>query len=410
MLQTFFNIPSLTLSTRKILELAVLASIVGRVYNVDGVGLDISCALTDPFDLCRKHIKVLRDHVPKLKITFMAETCGANIVRTADESGGVHLFVTDQAAVRARDKAFSRRQVFAGMYANSGSGKVYEDTADDKKIFIRAPAVSSLVLDDYETITRQLRKAPDKFFERYLYAVERPSISCVAIDDISMIPSRKVIDYLNNAIEIAETLAVANVVMNVEWRSIARKYFDDCMSQRWEQPNNKEMNNAAYVKTKKMAALLALCRDLHEPKIEKADVKLALVYLDHERNILSDRLELEDLKLARVDDLYKRACEYLERSYEDGAGRNTKPRLHALGMIPVSHLLIMCSGLKSFAHDPNLTKKQGVHQAVKILVADGRFTILPKGHALSHSGNMGRIFTDIVHVTGYSAERLGEWR
>lgn len=393
----------------------------GGVYNVGSVGLDICTLFGDTSGVVGRYASALVKDVPDLsaKICLGRDMSGIGLARLASSKGS-YLYTTDMSMIRPTDKNSLRRSTLEGMYKRSGRGMTFEARLEsDARVKITSPSVSHAVIDTYDQIVKYLRTRKDLYFSRYIYALERPllleSFAQDAGSSTIQAPGADVVELLSTMIALAKTLKESGVIIDVVWDARKREYFDNAMAERWgsgSEGSSVEMSIEAYKKVQKLAALFAVCRDMYDPKVSIKDIDEALSYLDEEKRILSSVEESNDMRLERKRDLLRRAHENLRGDYEGGASRNSKPRLHALGMLPVSHLLYLCGGLRSFAQDAKLTKKEGILQAVRDLVADGMLEILPDEHPLSKSGEdgKGRIFSDIVYVRGYAVERIKEWR
>lgn len=417
----YLSIPGLSKSSRRVVMASIYAAIFGRQYNVDGVGLDLCALVADDARLVRSYIDGITLVLPKFGELFpaVAEVSPVILAKTAANVGSF-AYLSDINMVKAQAKSMSRRAGLTAMYKSSGESLVHYVRLEDgaRKAFeVVSPAVSSIVLDSYDAIATTLRKQKDEFFGRYIYALERIPNAIVSHENfkVALEIYSPAYEHLRIAMDVAKTLRDADKVVEVGWSLQARGHFDETLEARWEGgETSSEMCVHTYKKIKKLSALFALARSYHDPVIQTRDIDEAVAYLDIERAMLDTKTEALELREQRKVDFVRKLRENLDSDYIDNVSRNSKPFLHELGMVTSAHMLIVCSGLKSFAGDPALTKKQALNQVIRDLVKDGVLEVLPDTHRLATGGDgedgKGRIFSDILYMKGYHEDRIHEWK
>lgn len=410
MLQDYFNTRNLPKTTKKLLALGVISSIVGKTYTIDETGLDLALCVSDDLGEAMRHIVELRDVVAGLdaKIHVAAEI-SVNSLATKVAQGST-MVVSNLKYMRANDRNSSRRKFYKSSAEHSGPDGKLEYAEEGRKYAIPSPALTSLLLDDFGKIRTYLKSGPDSFFERYVFALERPADKPVDTLGVRAEPDAATVQYLATLMSISRALESAGTHLAVAWTKPARKYFDKMVDARWRCVDHPEMYLGAYKKAKKVAALLAVYKDPHAPCIDRREVDEALKYLDNERAARSDEDEQKSMYQQRIDTVYVKACAYLDSDYLKVAGRNTNERLHGFGMVSRAYLLNQCQNLVAFNKAPGMSRKQACQQAVDQLVKDGRFTVLPWNHMLTRTSEKGRVFSDILYVHGYALERISEWQ
>lgn len=423
-LYDYLNVPGLSTKSRRLLYASIYAVVFGRQYNVDGFGLDLCALVADDNTNVRTYLDGIKLVLPGYKSLYpdVAEVAPAMLAKYAHTYGSF-CYVSDINMVKSVSKSMARRSCLLAMYKRSGEGQIHRVRLEDgarKEYDIVSPACTSLVLGKYNDLATELRKQKDAFFGRYIISTSRAMVDgsrnggLVSLENTLPVPNRDVVEHLTAALAVANTLRENNKVISVEWSSHARGHFDELMDARWTSgETHSEMDIETYKKIKKLSALFAVARDYYNPVIERSDITEAIGYLDDERAILDTAAAAIDIREQRKRDLVRKLKENLDADYLDNVSRNSKPFLHELGMVTSAHMLNVCAGLKSFAGDAMMTKKQAMNQAIRDLVKDGIIEILPDTHRLAVGGGedgKGRIYSDIIYVKGYHVDREQEWR
>jgi hypothetical protein len=244
----------------------------------------------------------------------------------------------------------------------------------------------------------------DSTMDRYIFDIAERCTD-VSPAEYESKPSAEALRYLNDIIDVVHTLSSAGVVIDVEMTARARNHYDQAMQ------DDILGDVTQYQKVKKIAALLALSRSVHDAVIDVKDVTQALEMTRGDRLVFG--APVVDVLAARSSALLERLRAFLAVEYGApgfAVGRNSRPHLHALGMVPVAHMLQMVAGLKLFTPEAGETRKQLLDQAVAHLVQEGALTMLHQYHPLAMGSGHGRIFSRIAWVRGCALERVHEWQ
>ena len=427
-LYKFLEVPGLSKSSRRILEASIYATILGKAYIIDDIGLDLQAVVADDTDLVGAYITALGKAVKgfEAKTPLVAAITPLSLYKYAHDVGSF-MYRTDIHLVKPVAKSMARRAALVSLYKKSGppwgvAGREHEHIKVVRKedgartpFMIESPAVTNLVTSSYNDIATVMRKeGGDSFFDRYIFALERIPNFIVSHENFTVaLPDFTLTTRLTAAMTIARTLEEAGRHIDVAWSFSGRKLFEESLDERWSVPELR-MSLDVYIKIKKLAALFAVARNLYEPCISQQDVEDAISYLDVEHQIKRLDSASVDMREQRRDAFMKKLQENIEQPYEVNTSRNSKPFLHELGMVTSAHMLIVCGGLKCFSGDPILNKKQALNQTVRDLSNLGLIEVLPDDHRLARCGGgeegKGRIFSDIIYLTGSHLERVDEWK
>lgn len=392
-----------TRATSQLLALSLLSSICARVFRVDGFAPDICLISNDDTDLIRAKLRTIDKDCRRLGMSFNSSIKAVNIVSAAQDNMRTSLVhVSTLAAIRHRADTEQRRRVLGDMYKATD---VYSVAIDGVFYKIERPASVSVVLDSSSVIRSYMSKGQkDSTMDRYIFDITERDPNVSALEYESK-PSAEALRYLNDIIDVVYTLSASGVVIDVEMTARARNHYDQAMLE------GDSTDVTQYQKVKKIAALLALSRSVHDAVIDVKDVTQALEMTRGDRLVFG--APVVDVLAARSSALLERLRAFL--SVEYGApgfavGRNSRPHLHALGMVPVAHMLQMVAGLKVFTPELGETRKQLLDEAVAHLVQEGALTLLHMYHPLAMGSGHGRIFSRIAWVKGCALERVHEWK
>ena len=396
------NDPTSPRATSQLLALSLLSSICARVFRVDGFAPDLCVIANDDTDLIRAKLRTIDKDCRRLGMSFNSSIKAVNIVSAAQEDVRTSLvYVSTLAAIRHRADTEQRRRVLGDMYRATDAYNVAIDGVFYK---IERPASVSVVLDSSSVISSYMQKGQkDSTMDRYIFDITERDPNVSALEYESK-PSAEALRYLNDIIDVVYTLSASGVVIDVEMTARARNHYDQAMLEGYC------TDVTQYQKVKKIAALLALSRSVHDAVIDVKDVTQALEMTRGDR--LCFGADVVDMSEARSSALLERLRAFLSSEYGApgyAVGRNSRPHLHALGMVPVAHMLQMVAGLKVFTPEDGESRKQLLDQAVANLVKQGALQLLHMYHPLAMGSGHGRIFSRIAWVKGFALERAHEW-
>jgi hypothetical protein len=397
------NTPNPPRATSQLLALSLLSSLCARVFRVDGFAPDMCLISNDDTDLIRAKLRTISKESKKLEMSFNSSIKALHIVRAAQENMRTSLVhVTTLAAIRHRSDTEQRRKVLGDMYRATGP---YTVAIEGVFYTVENPASVSVVLDSSSVIRSYMTKSQnDSTMDRYIFDIAERDTNAAPAEYESK-PSAEALRYLNDIIDVVHTLSSAGVVIDVEMTARARNHYDQAMQE------ESGADVTQYQKVKKVAALLALSRSVHDAVIDVKDVTQALEMTRGDRDCFG--AVHVDVIGARSSALLERLRAFLASEYGApgyAVGRNSRPHLHALGMVPVAHMLQMVAGLKLFTPESGETRKKLLDEAVAHLVEEGALTLLHMYHPLAMGSGHGRIFSRIAWVNGCALERVHEWK
>lgn len=390
-----------------ILYAATLASIVGKAYNVDGVGLDICAVASDPTGLLHKVIHRLATDSP-LRIHLVDKpTDSALYKQSASPSLYVSRYINLFSGNALRNH--HHREYLKAAYKSSGLGNKVKKKIGDKFCTLESVSTSHIILVRDSDFTRShLLNANDSYFNRYIFACVRGKEDATYDVDANPPPlvPPDLISWLNTLKDICGALEEAGRVVDVQFASSARKFFDEELDKRWND-TDKDMKVETYTKIKKLAALLAVGRNFASPIITRDDVRDALDVLNMEREYLrKDINNTESFREERVREIVRILERFFDNPHASTSSRFSKRELHGYGITPISHVINCCKSSNIFFKDDSKGVRDYVHEAIKILEERGILEVIPAPFKFKDAGS---VLGGFVYLTSRHPEKRKEW-
>ena len=398
-------------STQKALPLtlyaATLASLCGKAYNIDGVGLDICAVASDPTGLLYKVIHRLSTDSP-LRINLVDKPTDSALYKNSAApslyvSRHIHLFSGHSL------RNHHHREYLKAAYKSSGLGNKVKKKIGDKFRTLEAVSTSHLILvRDPNYARTHLLNANDSYFNRYIFACVRGGEDETFDLDATLVPQvpPDLIQWLNTLKDISKALEEACRVVDVQFESSVRKFFDEELDKRWND-TDADMTVETYTKAKKLAALLAVGRNFASPIITRDDVRDALDVLNIEREYLrKDINNAESIREERTREIVRILERFFDNPHASTSSRFSKRELHGYGITPISHVINCCKSSNIFFKDDSKGVKDYVHEAIKILEERGILEVIPAPFKFKDAGS---VLGGFVYLTSRSQEKREEW-
>lgn len=386
---------------------ATLASLCGKAYNVDGVGLDISVVSSDPTGLIHKVIHRLATDSP-LRIHLVDKPTDSALYKN---SAAPSLYVSRYINLFSGNslRNHHHREYLKAAYKSSGLGNKVKKKIRDKFRTLEAVSTSHIILVRDSDFTRShLLNANDSYFNRYIFACVRGGEDETFDLDATLVPQvpPDLIQWLNTLKDICGALEEAGRVVDVQFASSVRKFFDEELDKRWND-TDRDMKVETYTKAKKLAALLAVGRNFASPIITRDDVRDALEVLNLERAYLrKDIPTAESLREERVSEVVRILERFFDNPHASTLSRFSKKELHAYGITPISHVINCCKSSNIFFKDDSKGVRDYVHEAIKIMEARGMLEVIPAPFKFKDAGS---VLGGFVYLTSRHQEKRKEW-
>lgn len=390
-----------------ILYAAALASICGKAYNVDGVGLDICAVASDPTGLLHKVIHRLSTSTP-LRIHLVDKPTDSALYKNSAASS---LYVSRYINLFSGNslRNHHHREYLKAAYKSSGLGNKVKKKIGDNFRTLESVSTSHIILVRDSDFTRShLLNANDSYFNRYIFACVRGKEDETFDLDANPPPlvPPDLIKWLDTLKDMCGALERAGRVVNVEFASSVRKYFDEELDKRWND-TDKDMKVETYVKIKKLAALLAVGRNFASPIITRDDVRDALDVLNMEREYLrKDINNTESFREERVREIVRILERFFDNPHASTSSRFSKRELHGYGITPISHVINCCKSSNIFFKDDSKGVRDYVHEAIKILEERGILEVIPAPFKFKDAGS---VLGGFVYLTSRHQEKKHAW-
>lgn len=396
--------------------IGLIAGIAGRCYNVSSTGLNqylLFVAKTgtgkeDGPKGIERLLAALRPLIPSVDdfIGPGAFASGQALIRVLDQRpsfvcllGEFGLTLQALNDPRAPAATLMLKRVLLDLYSKSGWNNVLRSTAysdaekNTRTIF--APNVSFVGDTTPETFFDSLSTADisDGLIPR-LHIVEykgqRPSRNRKA----GAKPDKALVDTLANLVTTSLNMANNNACQPVALDPVAQRMMDafdeECDDHMRRETHNVviQLWNRAHLKALKIAALVAVGCDVHQPTINERIAQWAIDFTRAGTEVMLKRFETGDIgsgegkqavELRRVVEVYFGLNEQTLRNYK------VKPELRKSGIIPYSYLSVRTSRLACFQKDrrgPARALRDTLEQAVETEVLG----IVPKPQAAERFG------------------------
>lgn len=371
--------------------LGFIAGIIGRQYNVSGVGLNQYLVLlantgtgkegmADGIGRLSNHI---RQHIPIID-TFMGPSAfasGPALVKTISENpcflsilGEFGLTLQQLCDPRANGAQVTLRRAYLDLYQKSGqngvlNASVYSDKEKNTDL-VNSPSLTILGESTPETFYEGLSEhhISDGLIPRFT-VVEYTGLRPYLNENMHFAPSDKLVndlvELLHCSIDMQMNNAHVDVVFSSDVKEKAKHYAMEITDRINASSNTvqRQLWSRADLKIKKLAALIAVGVNFHNPMITMAIYNWAKKIVETDIANMMKRFEKGDIghgESKQYADLKRKL-----KSYFNGKASVEYKAYHAAGVIPIKYLRRSLNQINSFKKD-----QRGVGNAIKAVLAE----------------------------------------
>lgn len=385
--------------------IGLMAGVCGRSYNVSGTGLNQYLILIAKTGAGKeaahtgilKLLSAVRQWVPAVD-NHMGPggfASGQAILRTLDTKpcflsivGEFGLFLQQLSGNWLNATNFMLKRVLLDLYAKSGWDHfllptVYSDSLKNTKT-VQAPAMTILGETTPDALFEGLNTShiDEGLIPRFLmieYTGDRPPVN-----ETPQEPSTDLLRRFVDLVTITLTTSANRTAVNVAIGATAKKKLDsfnleaDAHINRPTNALEAPLWNRAHLKALKLAALIAVGIDPHNPVIEDPTWAINLVRRDIEsvtRRFQSGDVGSGDSK--QLFDLRKQIRNYVTGKFESVMNYGVSLAMHSAQAIPYRYLSRTCLNRAAFRTD-RTGATNSLQRAIKALISCGELIEIPK--------------------------------
>lgn len=417
--------------------IAFLAGVVGRAYNVSGTGLNQYVLLLAPTGTGKeamaegisKLFNALRLTIPSAQ-QFIGPgeiASGQALLKFLSKSTPCFLSIIGEfgykmqqlASPQANSAELMLKRVLLDLYNKSGSGAVLNASVyaqkENNTDTVRSPAVSLLGESTRKTFYEAVdeRMITDGLLPRFLcidYNGPRPTLR--EGFNLVLVPqdlSTRVADLFERVLKIMSVDgSTVNVTLSPDAKVLSDE-FDKYADMQINGSNNeatRQLWNRAHIKLLKLAALVAVGRNINMPTAQVSDIEWARGLVVHDiENLLGkfDRGEVgRDVDMgeqAQLRDLKRAISEYVNNdgSYVDKY--SVDERMLRAGIIPHAYLSRRLLQYASFRKD-KLGSTSAFKRAIQTLIDNGDINAVGSAFMLTSFNSTSKAYV-IRHVNAF---------
>lgn len=404
--------------------LGILAGICGRSYNISNSGLNLFLVLLAKTGRGKDEIakatnrifKAASQYVPTAE-TFLGPSSFASqqgLVRTLSsnpcfvsilgEFGATLKTMNDPNTISA---VAQLKRAYTDAYSRSGRdgslrATAYADKEKDTKA-VQSPALTLIgeTAPDlyYECLSEALISSG--FLPRFL-VVEYTGIRVARNPRSGFYPPPEILSRICDLMTIAVSAAASNSVTDVCGDEDAYNHlceYDRKCDERMNNATNEtvaELYNRAHLKALRLAGVVAVSTNPHNPVVNLEQAKWATETVDREVQNMVEKFTEGDVgsgDTKQIADVRRLANRYMSMTEDALVAAYCVPRgLHPQGIIPFMYLQRTTSNLAAFKND-RFGASGALTRAISSLIDGGEFQEIPKGDARLKSCNYnGRAF------------------
>lgn len=378
--------------------IGLVAGIIGRCYNISGTGLNQYLLLVARTGTGKEEgpkgverlMSAVRPRVPMID-EFLGPgsfASGQALIRSLDAKpsfvsmlGEMGLTLQMLNDPRAPSSTIMLKRVLLDLYAKSGWNSVLRSTAysdsekNTKTIF--APNVTFVGDTTPETFFDSLSTADiaDGLIPRLHiveYKGERPrrnKSTAGAPPDGEL--TTKVEDLAAQALQMAQNSQCANVQCDADALELLDVFDEECdeLMRKEHSSVAVQLWNRAHLKALKMAGLLAVGCDLHQPVVTRELALWAIAFVREGTRAILSRFEIGDVGTGESKqgvELRRIVEDYFQASAEQLKKYKSEPSLQKQGLVPYSYIVVRASRLSCFQRD-----RRGSAKAIRETLEQG---------------------------------------
>lgn len=399
--------------------IGLMAGISGRAFNVSGTGLNQYIILLARTGSGKEGIltgidsilSAVRPTVP-MAMQFMgpaAFASGQALIKVLDEKpcfvsvlGEFGLTLQEISDRRANSAQVMLRKVLLDLYAKSGWNRnLYSSTYSDKEKntqVVQAPNVTILGESTPETFfdgldTSHIAEGLIPRFSIVEYTGPRPPRNLKAFCP----PSTDLIQKVADLIAISLTTQNNNQCIHVRLDAQSQALMDQFDTQADRTMNNSENEvevqlwNRAHLKALKLAALLAVGINPHQPIITQDQAQWAIDFCSKDIGIMVKRFSSGDVGAGdskQFNDLKRVIKNYLKRPYSEIEKYGVCKAMYGHKIVPYAYLIRTTSSLLSYRTD-RLGATQALKKQLQALSDSGMINEVHRNTLSEKYGNSG---------------------
>lgn len=393
-------------------SIAFLAGLVGRSYNISGTGLNQYLLLvaetgTGKEDGAKGIERLMAAIRPSVAMVDQfigpgAFASGQALIRVLDERpcflsmlGEFGLTLQALNDPRAPAAVIMLKRVLLDLYAKSGWNNVLRSTAysdsDKNTKTIHAPAVSWVGDTTPSTLYDNISSADiaDGLLPRVQileYTGKRPKRNRNAGHAPDAALTAKVADLVALALTTGNNHTCAAVQVAHEALGVLDAFDEECddLMNASTHGGVKQLWNRAHLKALKLAALLAVGCNPHQPAVTRELAEWAIAFTRAGTDAILRRFEDGDVgsgESKQSADLRRVFREYFEHSKKELVSYKVNPELQAAGVVPYAYLTVRCARLASFYRD-RMGAAGSLKRNLEQAVATESLSVVPAGEAM----------------------------
>jgi hypothetical protein len=384
--------------------IAIMAGICGRAYNVSNTGLNQYILILAKTGIGKeaarsgidKLTQAIRPKVPGI-MEFVGPadiSSGQALIRYLGKHqcfvsivGEFGLMLEGMHTLSANPSQLQLKRKLLDLYNKSGHSDtlretIYADTKNNTET-VRSPAFTLFGESTPETFYRSIDDSmiQDGLLPRFMsieYLGQRPprnDNSALAVPSPELM--QKLSDLAAQCLAIGEHNRVINVKYSPETAVEEKLYDKECDKHinSSEQVVTRELWNRAWLKTMKVASLIAIGENIFEPTISIQAFTWAKQLVERDiLNVLakfeSGKAGKESSEVNQINELVEGISVYIKKSYLVIKGYSTMPEMHRDGVIPYSYLQRRYLSQNAFKND-RAGASHALDRTIRSLVDDG---------------------------------------
>jgi hypothetical protein len=308
---------------------------------------------------------------------------------------------------RNNERNIVMKRVMLDVYAKSGAGNVlrssvYSDKDKNTKV-VASPALTILGESTPEAFYSALSTTMllDGLVPRFLiveYTGPRPPKNRNAFAPPPESLVRRVADLATTVLQMAANHTTFDVPLDPEASALLDAYDKECDNKINSNPDPsvREVWNRAHLKALKLAALVAVGRDMHTPVIGAADARWAMELVHADATHMEGRFakgDIGDGESVLFASVRRLVNEYSQRKWKDVKGYTVvSEAMHRDGIVPQSYLAQRTATLAAFRNH-RLGATGALKLVLSTLVEQGELAEIPSKTMRERYKKNARAFT-----------------
>lgn len=393
--------------------IAFLAGVVGRSYNISGTGLNqylllVATTGTGKEDGAKGIERIMASVRPNVAMVDQyigpgAFASGQALIRVLDERpcflsmlGEFGLTLQALNDPRAPAAVIMLKRVLLDLYSKSGWNNVLRSTAysDSEKNTktIHAPAVSWVGDTTPETLYDNISSADiaDGLLPRVQileYTGKRPKRNRSAGHAPPQELSARVADLVALALTTANNNTCAAVQVAADALVMLDTFDEECDDHMNASSHGgvKQLWNRAHLKALKLAGLLAVGCNPHQPTVTLELAEWAIAFTRSGTDAILRRFEEGDVgdgESKQASDLRRVVSEYFRHSKTELKSYKVDPALQKAGLVPYAYLVVRVTRLRSYYRD-RIGAAGALKRNLELAVNSEHLTQLMAGEAMT---------------------------